>query len=182
MSSGFFSSEAVGTIDFIDHFDKLFDVLNSSVLNSPKEYRQVFTGSEKQIKFLEQMLHVLEGINVINDIGSRVKVRCSECWQVTIKSLMQFWQKLKSNNFPYIRIRRINQDCLENFFGSIRQQGDNCVNPMLRPDPGMDGPYGRTQLTYPVTHFIRACVWIGSNECEGPDTGQRPKVSLTLRF
>jgi len=53
---------------------------------------------------------------------------------------------------------------------------------VLRPDPGMDGPYGRTQLTYPVTHFIRACVWIGSNECEGPDTDQRPKVSLPLRF
>lgn len=51
MSSGFLSSEAVGTIDFIDHFDKLFDVLNSSVLNSPKEYGQVFTGSGKQIKF-----------------------------------------------------------------------------------------------------------------------------------
>jgi len=53
---------------------------------------------------------------------------------------------------------------------------------MLMLRPGMNGPYGRTQLTYPVTHFIRACVWIGSNECEGPATGQRQKVSLTRRF
>jgi len=47
---------------------------------------------------------------------------------------------------------------------------------LLRSDPGMDGPYGRTQLTYPVTHFIRACVWIWSNE--GPDTGQQPHEDL----
>lgn len=64
MFSGFLFSEAVGTIDFIDHFDKLFDVLNSSVLNSSKEYGQVFTRSEKQIKFLEQMVYFLESINV----------------------------------------------------------------------------------------------------------------------
>ncbi|KAL1502871.1 hypothetical protein ABEB36_007949 [Hypothenemus hampei] len=25
--------------------------------------------------------------------------------------------------------RRVNQDCLENYFGSIRQQSGNCVNP-----------------------------------------------------
>lgn len=29
----------------------------------------------------------------------------------------------------YILTRRLNQDCLENFFGSIRQQGGNCLNP-----------------------------------------------------
>jgi len=56
MSSGFLSSKAVGMIDFIDHFDKLFDILNSLAINSPKEYRKVFTGSEKQTDFLEQMI------------------------------------------------------------------------------------------------------------------------------
>lgn len=47
MSSGFLPSAAIGTIDFVDHFDKLFDILNFSILNSPKEYAQVFTGSKK---------------------------------------------------------------------------------------------------------------------------------------
>lgn len=129
MSSGFLPSAAVGTIDFIDHFDKLFDILNSSILNSPKEYGQIFTGSTKQVNFLEQMLQLLKNINVINEKGSRVKVKCFECWQITIKSMMQLWEKLKCYNFPYIRTRRINQDCVENFFGSIRQQGGNCLNP-----------------------------------------------------
>lgn len=129
MSSGFLSSEAVGTIDFIDHFDKLFDILNSFAINSPKEYGKVFTGSEKQIQFLEQMISFLKSIKVINERNSRVTVKCFECWQVTVKSIMLLWQKLKCYNFPYLRTRKINQDCIENFFGSIRQQGGNCLNP-----------------------------------------------------
>jgi len=71
----------------------------------------------------------------------------------------------------------IHTDCWKGYINL----GDNGYI-LLRPDPGMDGPYGRTQLTYPVTHFIPGCVWIGSNECEGPDSGQRPKVSITLCF
>jgi len=49
MTCGFLSSEAIGTIDLIDHFDKLFDILNFSHINNPKEYGKVFTGSKKQI-------------------------------------------------------------------------------------------------------------------------------------
>lgn len=41
MSSGFLPSEAIGTIDVIDHFDK-FDILNSSSVVNPKEYGKVF--------------------------------------------------------------------------------------------------------------------------------------------
>jgi len=115
MSSGFLSSEAVGTIDFIDHFDKLFDILNSLAINSPKEYRKVFTGSKKQIHFLEQMIHFLKSINVINEKNVIVKVKCFECWQVTIKSIMLLWKKLKCYDFQYLRTRKINQNVLRIF-------------------------------------------------------------------
>jgi len=129
MSYGYFVSEAVGTIDFIEKMDKLFDILNSSSLNNPKEYGKVFTGSDKQKQFLEQMLCIFKYITVINTNGSRVKVKCFECWQITIKSIIQLWDKLKLLNFSYLRTRRINQDCVENFFGTIRQQGGNSLNP-----------------------------------------------------
>jgi len=49
--------------------------------------------------------------------------------QITIKSMMPLWKKLKCHNFPYIQTGRINQDCVENFSGCIRQQGGNCLNP-----------------------------------------------------
>lgn len=76
MSSGFLSSEAIGTIDFIDHFDKLFDILNSSVLHSPKEYKQVFSRSRKQSQFLEQIIYFLQSTNIINNREFCVKVKC----------------------------------------------------------------------------------------------------------
>ncbi|KAL1509938.1 hypothetical protein ABEB36_004602 [Hypothenemus hampei] len=39
------------------------------------------------------------------------------------------WQKLKSVGFQYLILRRVNQGALENFFGNVRQQGGNCINP-----------------------------------------------------
>lgn len=36
---------------------------------------------------------------------------------------------LKELGFKYLMTRRLNQDFLENFFGSVRQQGGNCINP-----------------------------------------------------
>lgn len=130
MSSGFLPTEAIGTIDLIDHFDKLFDILNSSTIASPKEYGKAFTGSEKEIKFLQDILNFIRTIEVIDENGSRVKsVKCFGCWQITINSIMQLWDTLKSYNFMYVLTRRLNQDCVENFFGSIRQQGGNCLNP-----------------------------------------------------
>lgn len=59
MSFSFLPSKVIG-IDFIDHFDKLLIVLNSSATNSLKEYGEVFTGSEKnQINFLEQIIRYI---------------------------------------------------------------------------------------------------------------------------
>lgn len=129
MSSGFLPTEAVGTIDVIDRFDKLFDILNSSSVVNPKEYGKVFTGSNKQMQFLEEMLSFLKCIKVIDDNGSNVSVKCFKSWQITINSVIQLWKILKSYDFTYLRTRKLNQDCLENFFGFIRQQGGNCVNP-----------------------------------------------------
>lgn len=75
------------------------------------------------------MLYFIESIKVIDKNGSSVSVKCLKCWQITIKSVQQLWEILKSYDFSYLRTRRLNQDCIENFFGSIRQQGGNCLNP-----------------------------------------------------
>jgi len=129
MSLGSLPSEAFGTIEFIDRFDKLFDIFNSSSEVNPKKYGKVFTGSTKQLQFLEEMSQFVQNITVTNSTGEIIKVKCFKCWQVTINSIIQLWEKLKMYNFPYLQTRRINQDCLENLFGSIRQQGGNSVNP-----------------------------------------------------
>lgn len=51
------------------------------------------------------------------------------CFQITIKSVMCLWENLKAEGLHQIRTRRLNQDCLENFFGKIRQQGGSSINP-----------------------------------------------------
>jgi len=107
MFSGFLP---IGTIDLIDHFDKLFDILNSSNVNNPKKYGKVFIGSDKRMQFLQNMLNFLRSIKVINDNNKYVKLKCLDCWQITIKSTIQFWTTLKNYNFPYLRTRRLNQD------------------------------------------------------------------------
>lgn len=129
MSFGLLPSEAVGTIDLIDQFDKLFDMLNSSTATNPKKYGKVFTGSQNQLQFLEEIIYFLKCIKVIDNNGTYVKVKCFQCWQITIKGIIKLWKKLKSYNFSYLRTRRINQDCIENFFDSIRQQSGNSLNP-----------------------------------------------------
>lgn len=60
MSSGNLSSEAFGTIEFIDRFDTLFDILNSLSEINPKEYDKVFTGNKKQLNFLEETVQFLK--------------------------------------------------------------------------------------------------------------------------
>lgn len=102
----------------------MFDILNSSAEHNPKKYGQVYNGSKKQIEFLDEMCLFIKHINVINANSLRVKVKCFESWQIT--NIMQLWETLKSYNFPFLRTRRINQDCVENFFGTVRQQGGNC--------------------------------------------------------
>lgn len=61
------------------------------------------------------------------DITNRVKF--SKCWAVTIHGLLKLWEKISKANFKYLKTRRINTDCIENFFGSVQQQSGNNVNP-----------------------------------------------------
>lgn len=75
------------------------------------------------------MSYLIKSIKVIKDNGSNVNVKCFNCWQITIQGIIELWELLKNYNFSYLRTRRLNQDCLENFFGSIRKQDGNSLNP-----------------------------------------------------
>lgn len=56
-------------------------------------------------------------------------IRCLDGWITSINSLIWLWSVLKEQNFKYILTRRLSQDCIEHFFGMIRQQGGNSKNP-----------------------------------------------------
>lgn len=127
---GALPESASGTIHLLSTFDKLFDIFNSSNLKSTKLFNKPFRGDDHQIKFLNDTLQFLNKINVHNTSKNKnVSVKFIKCWQISINSLLQLWQTLKSRGFKFLFTRRLNQDCLENYFGFIRQQHGNCVNP-----------------------------------------------------
>lgn len=134
ISNGEMSSKAVGTAHMLEKFDQLFDVLNSSTTNTKNQFKKPYKGTTSQEEFLQHMLNSLKNMKVMKttdtgkkDITSTFK--SITCFQITIKSTMNLWNDLKKEGVDQLRTRRLNQDCLENFFGKIRQQGGNSVNP-----------------------------------------------------
>lgn len=58
------------------------------------------------------------------------KIKSIKYLKISINSLFSLWNHLKDiEHFKFLFTRRLNQDCLENFFANIRQQNGNCVNP-----------------------------------------------------
>lgn len=109
---------ATATVNFIKNMNSLFDILNSaSLLNIA-----VFKGTEEQVLFLNQMAEHFKTLRVENvqgkDITKQMKFLFGR--QLTIKSVLILFEKLKTNNYTFLMTRNLNQDCLENFFGQIR--------------------------------------------------------------
>lgn len=128
---GVISAEAITTAEFIDKVDKLFDLLNSSKTSSTKKMNAAFKGLPYQIDFLKECLNFFNNLKVFNHIGEDItnKIKCFKCLITSIKAILNLWITLEEVGFNYLFTRRLNQDCLENFFGSVRQQNGNCKNP-----------------------------------------------------
>lgn len=126
------SAEAIGTVTFIDKMDKLFDMLNSTTkYKGEKLHAHVFEGNDFQLAFLQECLQFFESLTVINYYGQNVtnKMKFIDGWKITISGVLQLWNDLKQKGFLSLQTRRLNQDVIENFFGKIRTEGGNCLNP-----------------------------------------------------
>lgn len=73
--------------------------------------------------FLNRLQIFNGNINVTN------KIKCINSLKITINGVLQIWNNLSSIGLKFLFTRRLNQDCLENHFGAIRQQSGNCRNP-----------------------------------------------------
>ena len=127
--------EAASTADFLLVMDKLFDCLNSSSFSTSKPLKKPIEAKTRHVEYLESMLCMfnnlvyLERRNEVEvDVTNRIK--CISGWVITIEAFLQLWQTLQcTRNQKFLLTRRFNQDCLENFFGQIRQQNGNTDNP-----------------------------------------------------
>ena len=132
LSLGQLPSSACGTAELISKLDKTFDCLNSPSIKSPKVYRRAITSDSPHLKFLQEMLKLIPKIKVIHKETKKdatATLKCLNALQVTIDAIMELWDNLTGGSLSYLCTRRLNQDPLENFFGSIRQQGGNSDNP-----------------------------------------------------
>lgn len=128
---GALPEDAMATIETVDCFNKLFDLLNSSHTNNSNEFKNVFIGSDFQMDFLIKMAEFIGKMRILNNRGDDVTAmsKFKVCWLITINGIIQLWTTLQQTGFKYLKTRSVNQDCIENFFGSIRQQGGNSLNP-----------------------------------------------------
>ena len=131
VSIGGLPSAAMGTAEFVSKFDSVFDCVNSSKIHSPKKMKSAINEESSHISFLKeaitfiQELHVFEGDKEITN-----RIKCLKGWLVTLNAIILIWDDLsKNHNFKFLLTRRLNTDPLENFFGTIRQQGGNSDNP-----------------------------------------------------
>lgn len=126
------------TISFIEHMDKLFDLLNSKKKFGSKDFNRPFKNTPNQREHLLYMLDVFKNMKVldpkivdgqiiINDVTKRMHFL--DGWTITISSLLKLWDDMPKTPDFVLCTYRFNQDCLENLFGQFRNQNGNNVNP-----------------------------------------------------
>jgi hypothetical protein len=131
VSLGKLPSAACGTAELLMKLDKTFDCLNSSSLHSPKVFRRAMTPTSPHGDFMQEMFDFIPTIKVINkeNKDSTNLLKCLNALRVTLNGTLKLWSQLQKESVKFLLTRRLNQDPLENFFGSIRQQGGNADNP-----------------------------------------------------
>ncbi|CAB4030057.1 Hypothetical predicted protein [Paramuricea clavata] len=77
------------------------------------------------------MFDFIPTIKVINkeNKDSTNLLKCLNALRVTLNGTLKLWSQLQKESVKFLLTRGLNQDPLENFFGSIRQQGGNADNP-----------------------------------------------------
>jgi len=142
---------AFDIIEFIDSMDKLFDIFNSrpnsseisdDKTNGSKEFCLPYTNSKDQITFLNYMSNYFKNLEIQKfdvlknewiPINRQYNIKFINSWLISIAGLIRLHSNLLNDNQDKSNLEiytcRLNQDHLENFFGSTRIQNGNCINP-----------------------------------------------------
>jgi hypothetical protein len=127
VSSNLLPQSAAGTAELISHFDQIFNCLNSSSFKSRKIYNRPITPQSEHCTFMRDMCSFVKKIQIKDATGKDVTstMKWLNALQTTFNATIFIWKSIESTT-TFLRTRRLNQDPLENFFGTIRQKGGNC--------------------------------------------------------
>ena len=86
------------------------------------------------LEFLKFMEKYFAKIKVLDQKGKRVGQPPNfRGWRQTVNGLLLLWVDIRSlDGVLYLYTRRLNQDCLKNFFSLIRQRDGFCDNPTAK--------------------------------------------------
>ncbi|KAJ8975922.1 hypothetical protein NQ317_014882 [Molorchus minor] len=124
ISQGKLPESAIGTAEFIDKFDKLFDILNSTNEISMNEYCNAYKGNKRQVNFMEKMIDFMKNLKVFNgsDQDCTDQVKFINGWLISLKSIMKLWEMLNKRGYPYLLTRNITSEALDGFVWLLRWQ------------------------------------------------------------
>ena len=116
------------TAEFVQFFDKLFNVFNSSNVTSNQPMGHAISEHSGHIAFLGEAYRYLDTLKLPNGRF----LPCVDGWKMSINALRMLWSDLHvngENGFKFMLTNRLNQDCLENLFCVVRGRGGFCDNP-----------------------------------------------------
>ena len=131
VSLGLLPPTAMGTAELIEKFDSVFDCVNSSTSHSTKKLKCAISDQTTHIAFMKEAMGFIKRVQVMQgNVNVTGRIKCLKGWLITLNAIILIWEHLKTkHNFKFLLTRRLNTDPLENFFGTIRQQGGNSDNP-----------------------------------------------------
>ncbi|KAF0746488.1 THAP-type domain-containing protein [Aphis craccivora] len=107
-----------------------------------KRFCLPFTNSEDQTSFLNCMTNYFKHLKVQKfdalknewiSINRQYNIKFINSWLISIAGLICLYSNSSNNDQEISNLEictyRLNQDCLENFFGTVRTQNRNCINP-----------------------------------------------------
>jgi hypothetical protein len=121
------TKDALVSADFLLMMDKIFDSCNGISFNDLKVGRRPVTRNFYHVDFWCEAAAWLQNLKFL---GAKARIYCVDGWRLTLTCMTLLWQKvIAMPDVKFLLPRRLNQDCLESFFASVRQKGDFRDNP-----------------------------------------------------
>lgn len=121
VSLGVLPPDAEYTAEFVEMVDGLFDCFNTGNLSNAKQLRRALRVSSPHWDHLNKCKSAFSTVKVL---GCKSKVPCISAVVLSINSLTHLFSTLHAKfNISFLLPNRLNQDCLENHFATIRGRG-----------------------------------------------------------
>lgn len=128
-ATGQLPPSATFTSDFVGQMDELFDSFNSRSEFNAKRYASAVTNNSNHIEMWKSKLKWIKSWQFKKHDNKNITPACKKGWLLTINTTIQLWEYLQKEGQQFLLTNRLNQDCLENSFSSIRRMGGFRDNP-----------------------------------------------------